>query len=76
MTALERANELYNGPKKDVPFKALNLDRHICSEVGRNKESTLTAYAIYAQICEGLKCPDELYQYNNFPSYVCVLKRM
>lgn len=78
MTALERANELYGLPRKEIPQKARSLAWHVCSEVGNSKDAVITAYAIYAQLEEGCKCPeaDDYYHKSHFPSYCCVLRNM
>jgi hypothetical protein len=59
--AVERAGQMMRVPMKDLPPIALDYAKRLSSQVGFCGEVLLTAWAVYAQIVEGLPCDDELY---------------
>ncbi len=62
MTALNRASELMSTKMNELPPLAREFAQHLCNKVGGCMEVFLTAFAIYAQICEDLPCDDPAYQ--------------
>lgn len=61
LDAVDRAKELLNVKRSQLPPLALEFCGHLCSEVGSSIEVILTAFAVYAQCVEHLPCADELY---------------
>jgi hypothetical protein len=61
MTAEERGVQLATIPKKDVPDLAMDFARYLCGKYGGCGEVLITAFAVYAQLAEGLTCTDSLY---------------
>lgn len=51
--AYTRANELFNAPGNSIPAPARAYAGHLCNEHGACTEVFITAYAHYAECCEG-----------------------
>lgn len=62
MLAEERAMEMMNVPRKDLPPLAREYASHLCGKFGGCMEVFITAYAHYAQCIERLECQDGLYR--------------
>jgi hypothetical protein len=60
-TSVDRAVELMSVPAKDLPPIALAFRNQLCSELGMCMEVCLTAFAVYANLVEGLECDDAAY---------------
>lgn len=60
-TAVDRAMEMMAIPMNQLPPLAVKFARRLCNEVGMCGETFVTAYAVYAQIVEGLPNNDSLY---------------
>lgn len=60
-TALERAQELMKALGRDWPMKAARAVNFLVNKYGGCGEVILTAFAGYAQVCEGLPCDDPAY---------------
>lgn len=60
-TAEERGMEMMTIPRGQLPYMSVIFAKHLCGQVGMCMEVLLTAYTVYAQCVEGLKCTDDLY---------------
>ena len=60
-TAVDRAVELMDIPRKDLPTLAVEYCKFLCYKYGVCGEVMLTAYAHYAQAVEKLPCSSGLY---------------
>jgi hypothetical protein len=72
-TAMERGQEMMLVPMSQLPPLATDYAKELCREVGMCLEVLLTAWVVYAQIVEGLKCDDERYQPS--PSAIAFYKK-
>ncbi len=62
MTAVERGMELLQVVRSKLPPLALEFRDKLCREVGMCIEVCLTAFAVYANIVEGLPNDDIAYE--------------
>lgn len=60
--AVERGQEMLVMPMNQLPPLAVEFAQKLCNELGGCIEVFLTAYAVYAQCVEGLRCKDSLYK--------------
>lgn len=61
MDAVERAQQLLNVKRSELPELARDYSYQLCGEHGWCIEVMLTAFAYYAQCVEGLLCKDPAY---------------
>lgn len=61
-SAEQRGMQMMSVPIKDLPPVAVDFCHKLCRELGGCLEVYLTAWTVYAQCVEGLKCSDDLYK--------------
>lgn len=62
MDAVQRASELYQMRWADIPEPARAYVRYLQRETGAGSEVFLSAFAIFAQCVEGLRCSEAAYK--------------